>query len=224
MPPKQVAVLFNILTCAVSAWVVFRPRPYGVAEVVAIVLPLVAIWLVATSEGNIHLVPKKGSREVNLAFGLFLPAIALTIRCASDYHLLNWKPAVELALMTGLVVGFVASRFETEDRRTVTTGILLMVGCSLYGFGAWLAINSIFDRAPAANYSAQVVGKVRTRSEDGTAYKFQLARWGPDQTASQVKVRRSLFEETRIGDVVCIDVNQGRLAMPYYAVKRCADR
>jgi hypothetical protein len=191
---------------------------------VAIALPLAGIWLVATSEGSIHLDPKNGGRGANVAFGMFVSAIALMIRCASDYHLLNWKPAVELALMTGLVVGFVASRFETEDRRTVTTGIWLMVVCSLYGFGAWLAINSVFDKAPAANYSAQVVGKVRTRSEDGTTYKFQLAQWGPDQTASQVKVRRNLYEETGIGDVVCIDVNPGRLAMPYYTVKRCADR
>lgn len=210
----------NAAGVAVTIWLIIAPQNNRWAVLAAATVPWVALMLVANSAGGLTILPSKYDPHPSVTTAFLAPGLALTMRAADDLHPLYWKPMLMLAAVLAAVMGAGAIAADRWLRARVTAVVGVVIACGLWGFGAGLDADWLLDASPATVYSASVVAK-RVSHGRHNSYYLNLTEWGPKPEAGEVNVPARFYYSVGVGDVVCLPLRRGALAVEWYRVERC---
>jgi hypothetical protein len=218
---QQVARLLNIAGGAVTLWLFFYPTPYKWAIAAGLLLPALAtaaLWLLPRT---LRIVEKKNGTYPTVTIAFIGPSLCLLIRTLSDQELVSyaplWSVAGAVAAGTAGLLAVGSRRFVFRPGETASVGFTIALLALLYGYGATLAINSVYDDGAATTFTPQVIDK-HISSGKTTTYHLRLKPWGPVPTAEDVQVSAACYRQVQPGQTVTVALLPGRLGVPWFTV------
>ncbi len=219
---KKLANTFTYLTYAIAAWVYLYPQPYAAAVSALALLPILAMVIVARSDGLYRIHKQRNDAHPTFIVPVFLPALVLAIRAVSDIHLLDWTLAGEWAAGLAVVLtGFLALSDRQIAGRPSYCALYGLLMCA-YGYGGIVLANALLDHGSGQHYESAVLAKSITRGRH-TSYHLRLAPWGPREQARSVDVPSSTYREFEVGDPVCIGLRSGAVGIAWFTISRCGN-
>lgn len=214
------AGVINVIGLAVTFWAAFWPKPYRIAVLACLLMPLVAVVAVRISGTRIKLIDNpRRSRTANVTLAFGGPVVALLGR-GFDFKVMDLEsvlaPVAALTAVLTLVVWRVAR--DPNDRRWKL--LVLVPFLAAYGYGALMEANGLFDSSRPILYAVKVMGhRVLRGSRGGRTYYLKVAPWGAQVADSEVSVSRRLYEQTKVDDTVHIGVRSGYFNIAWYYVR-----
>jgi len=96
--------------------------------------------------------------------------------------------------------------------------MLLFAG--LYAYGAIAVVDAVGDGSSAAEYAPRVINKHYTTGRS-RSYYLVLEPWGPMGRPNSIGVSKKLYDNSRPGDSVCLELRHGRLDAAWYKQVPC---
>jgi hypothetical protein len=205
---------------AVALWGIFYPHPYRLVMVLLGVCPLIGLAIVMWSGGLIHVDQKAKDKRPTVAYLLIMPSLAVALRAILDVSLLDWSSALAVTLFVGALFALAAVALDTEQRRwpafLLTMGIIGVP----WSWGVATELNVQLDHGPQQGFETRVIDKHISNGKHRTWY-LTVAPWGPVKESGDESVDSELYDETNVGDAVCVSLNQGALGWRWYWLDRC---
>ena len=217
---KHAAKVLTAIAWIASLWGCFFPRPYNLAILILMALPLIAIVLQVRSRGIYQMEGRRNDARPSLAVVFLLPGLILDLRVIQDLHLLRWAPLFSLAFLVALAFSWLLFQSDADMRRRPWSLLLILLFSSAYCGGALCEGNALLDHSAAQIFSAAVTGK-HISSGKSTTYYLNLNPWGPQAAPSEVSVPGDLYRSIAPGDNVCVSLYPGALHAPWYAIDLC---
>jgi hypothetical protein len=203
-------------------WALLYPRPYEFLVVVLVVLPWIAVWIMAQAPGIYAFNASRGSAQPDLTVLLLSPGFLLMIRAITDIHTFEWQRQMLWAVLVTIPL-IVAVLWALPAARKKPGGIALTAVLLLsYGYGASELSNALLDHSSPTSYTTRVLGKHVTSGRNRTP-ELQLGAWGPQTASSDVAVTWDLYRTIRTGENVCVQLHPGALGVPWYLVAECPE-
>ena len=89
-----------------------------------------------------------------------------------------------------------------------------------YGYGAMILADTRLDHAEGQSFESQVVRRY-VGGGRSTTYHLVLAPWGPVTRQDNAGVPRALYDQTQLGQTVCVTLHPGLLRMPWRSIAAC---
>ena len=157
-----------------------------------------------------------------------LPGFVLGARAIWDIHLVDWKPALLVAVVLALLLMFAVSRADmqivladqTSARFVVAIAVLGMA--SMYCYGAIAEADMLLDSTTTPEtYRVAVVRKHVSHGKNHDTPYLTLDPWGPRTDTSSVSVSWPTYNAVVLGQTVCINLRPGALKLPWYTLYLC---
>src|SRR5262249_46386385 len=155
-----------------------------------VLLPGVGLAIVARSNGLFR-IGNDGNRNdphPNVAMPVLLPSVVLTMRVAHDMRFVQWTGVFCAAAALAALLTLAAIVVDRSLPSRPGMIILFFMFSMIYGFGAGMEGNALFDRSQPSLYSVQIANKFRGK---GSSLHLYLRPWGPQQDNDDVPVSRS---------------------------------
>lgn len=206
-----------VLWLGLSVWVVMYPRPYAVLIILLALLPMLALVL-CKCRPELFVIDESRvtSQGTDLTGLLMMPGFLLALRALKDVQLLNERqliwPTLLLHGLLLLVVLWVAPYYRHQLGRFLLLAVLLLA----YPSSLLALANRMLDAAPVMEQVVTVSAKRHTTGKGATQY-FTFA---PSVVAGvgEARVPRELYDQTQIGQPVCLTMHSGALGMSWYTV------
>ncbi|MCC5932067.1 MAG: hypothetical protein JJU28_22670 [Cyclobacteriaceae bacterium] len=218
---RQTSKLINWAAGIVAAWSFFYPTPYQYSILAAIIIPILALIVVRSSNGLIRVDEKNGSAYPSVIYAFIFPSLGLMLRAVFDYNIFDYSNAwltstiIALALLFLLLIKQKEITFKKKlDYLTVSSLALFLFA---YSFGTVIHTNCYYDNSEPEYFTAKVLNK-RVSSGKSTSYYFELSPWGQLSEIDEVSVGKGLFNRIEIGDEVNIYFRTGKLDIPWFTV------
>jgi len=217
---KPTAKVLTTIAWIASIWAWIFPRPYKLAILSLVALPLTAIVLQIRSRGIYQMEGRRNDARPSLAVAFLFPGLILDLRVILDLHFFRWVSLFYMAFLIAFVLSWFIFQSDAVMRKRPWSLLVILLFASLYCGGTLCEANALLDRSAPQNFSAAVTGK-HISSGKSTTYYLNLSPWGPQTAPSEVSVPASLYGSLSPGDNVCIRLFSGALHAPWYAVDQC---
>jgi hypothetical protein len=217
---KKLAQKLNIAAWVIAGWAWLYPRPYNLAITLLILMPWLAVTLMARSEGLFHIDQRRNDAHPSLGPMFIMPGLILAVRALNDMHALEWKPALGLSIVVGSLLWIAVVKVDPDLRSRAVSLVILLFITLAYGYGAGMETNALLDRSAPSVYSAHVMHK-HVSSGRHTTYDLLLEPWGPQAQSENISVSSSLYRSVTVGDTVCVSLKPGALNIAWFAVHAC---
>lgn len=91
----------------------------------------------------------------------------------------------------------------------------------LCGYSLTVALNAHLDKGQISPYRSTVTRKYESHGRS-TSYTLYLAPWGPFEGTNRVGVSSRVYQDTAIGDSVCLNLHPGALHAAWFEVVDCS--
>ncbi len=88
---KKISRIINWLGGISFAWTLFYPKPYDLAVLSALVVPIIALIAVKLSGGLIRIDQKNGSAYPSTIYAFIFPSLGLVVRSFFDYDIFDYS-------------------------------------------------------------------------------------------------------------------------------------
>jgi len=217
---KQIAKALNCAAGIAAVWGWLYPRPYDAAMAVLVVIPAIAVILLATGNGLYQVEGHRHDARADLALAFIVPGAVLAMRSVSDFEFLEWMPILKLAIVASMILTIVVVGADRGMRERRLAFLAFLFLCFLYAFGAMAQANALLDRSEGQIFSTKVLDK-RIESGKSTTYYFRVDPWGPRKEPNEVSVSRSMYQATDVGKNVCVWLHTGSLKVRWFVVGAC---
>jgi hypothetical protein len=218
---RQTAKVINWAAGITAAWTFLYPTPYQYSILTAIIIPIVALMVVKSSNGLIRIDEKKGSAYPSVIYAFIYPSLGVMLRAILDYNIFDYSNVwlttalITLAFLFVLLMKQQEITFKTKvDYVTVSSLALFLFA---YSFGTLVHINCYYDNSEQENFKAKVLDK-RISSGKSTSYYLELSTWGEQKEADEVSIDKGLYKRIQVGDEVNIYLRSGKLEIPWFIV------
>ena len=222
---KQITKYLNYSAWATAAWLWFYPRPYEIATMAGIILPVIGLFLVFRSKGLIKIIDVENSSYPSLSTTFSIPPIALMIRVLYDYDVLEYSNVwLYTLLLTPIILLMILKGTKGEFQvKNKLEGIIiypfLAITIGLFTFFSSITINCTFDESTPEKFEAIVIEKEVSKSnKGGTRYLLTLGPWGTVTEETEVSVSKSQFERIEDGSSINVNLKKGFLEIPWIYV------
>ena len=221
MQARKVAKTLNWVATAAAAWAWLFPRPYVLVVATLAFLPWLSILLVARSRGKYLILSRRKDPHPGLDALSLLPGLALASLAILYLHVVDWRPALAVAVIGALAL--TAAHWAIDNALRLRPALLffLLLPNGAYAYGAVVEANALLDRGPAKVFEARVVNKRVSTGRYSTTWHVELGPWGPIQQAGEVSVPRALYDSVQIGGQVCALLQKGAVGIPWYYLAAC---
>jgi hypothetical protein len=183
-------------------------------------LPAALIYLVHSKPLLYAIFKPKRDPRTDLGIAFMACGIGLIFGESS----LHFVEKISLLEYVGLVVLLFCAGIYSAARKNpqfwgAMIGMLFLA--SAYGYGLAAAADTVTDRSTPATYTARVESKHESHGRS-TSYYLDLGAWGPMQGTNSLSVSDSNYENTSIGDQVCLELHPGVLHVQWYTMVECA--
>jgi hypothetical protein len=201
---------------AAALWVILYPAPYWPAVWAAASIPLVALAMYWTDPGTYEIAEDPKLSRVELSIPILFSGSAIMLRAVLDIQLTDSNMIIVSALSGGALLAIAGGALHS----TFLSVLLTFIFFAVYLAGAIPLANVFFDQAkPRAQIAT--VDALTVSSGKSTFYYAQLSP-GIGEASSEVTVGKSLFQELKRFDRVCVHVYPGALGFEWFEVKRLA--
>ena len=189
------------------------------AAIVLAVVPVALIYLVHSEPLLYAIFKPKRDPRTDLGIAFLASGMGL-IFGNRGVHFIEWQSLMEYAALVAVLccAGIFSSARRNPQFWGAMIGMLFFAGA--YGWGVAAAANTALDHSTPANYTATVESKHVSRGRS-TTYYLDLSPWGPMQGRNDVSVSGTTYENTSIGDQVCLEVRPGVLHVQWYRMVAC---
>lgn len=202
-----------------SLWGLAYPHPYELVIGVLLALPVAALALVIASKGAVGLDGHVREHRALVAPMLFGPSIVLVFRAWLDLDTLDWLQGLGIAVALAAPLTYAITRIDPGRK---AAGFLLFGLCIVlpYSYGGLIESNFLLDQSRPQRFEARVRDKQQTTGK-GASWDLTLGSWGPMTELNEVSVTKALYENTAVGDMVCIYLFEGRWTLAWYVARAC---
>ena len=219
----------NVAALSVGFWIIFLPtRLYVLALSFCVLLPLWALALDMRTKGALGFEDRRGRRyPLSLATIVVLPALVLAVRAGIDLNFENYAPLFAGAVLFAAIIFAVVWRFNpqlgSDFNQCATIGIFALA----YSYGA-LAFADVKLDASSGHDTQTAIRHKRIHVSGGPKgssvwYQVQIDPEASPAGANWIHVQPDLWDAFQRGDIVCVHVGKGLLAISWYAVSRCVE-
>jgi hypothetical protein len=216
---RKVVGALNAVAILTIPWAWFWPEPYELVVTILVILPWLALAIVAASRGLYRLDEARNDARPSVDAAFILPAILLGWRAFADVNVVEWHLPVAAASIGGLVFAALAWLADRSVRRRWTTLAVIPFGIA-YAYGVIMLGDALLDREPPRVFRATVVDKYVSSGKSKTL-ELRLAPWGPVLEEHTIVASRSLYDGVGPGGVVCAYLRPGALRIAWYVVAQC---
>jgi hypothetical protein len=217
---RQLTKMLGIIGTGVSIWGWIFPQPYELVIAVLFLCPIVGIALAVRSKGLIQINQRRGDKRPSVASVVIMPAVVLAFRAFADFHLVDWKPALIVALIGGVLLALCIARADESARKWTALLLFMVVAAVPYAYGAVVEADVLFDKNQSQRFESQILGKHRTTGKN-PSWNLEISAWGPITEERDVSVARDLYEQMTPGDTICIRLHKGELDLGWFRLERC---
>lgn len=220
---RKVCRIVNGGATLLMLWVIFKPEPYDLVILLAILYPLAVLVVLLLFKGFVRLDEKQKTAYSNLSTALVFPSLGLALRALSDFNLLSYTPVwIPMLIVTAVLsFAFITAMkrwLQKEEGRMLK--ICYIIGfMAVYSYGAVILSNCLYDNATTTVYTSEVLDKHKT-SGKRTSYYLTLRSWGPVYENEDTDVGAPFYNVVEKGDIVSVYLKKGRLGIPWYYVGR----
>jgi hypothetical protein len=198
------------------------PDPYHVLTWTAVTLPWLAIAAVAKFKPFYRFGGPNRSYLPDLSPPLFIPGLFLALKAMKSMSTVDWHSVLTLTILGAFLVVGAAFYVDPWLRKHSGAAALLALICCGYGYGAGLEANALLDHSAPRTYSVTVLSKRISRGKS-TSYYLGVPAWGPHQSGEDVTVSGRRYQNTRVGDTVCILLRPGAFGVGWYVLASCGN-
>jgi hypothetical protein len=220
---RQLATGVNAAALALSVAAFFWTDPDHLLFATLVVLPWLAIWMVARFQPLYCFGGRSEDHHPDLTPTLLMPGFLLTLRTLSEVNTLDWEGPVLLACAGGLALTGAAVRIDPWLRTKRWIILLLGLMTCVYGYGAGLELNALADKSSPRVYRVTVLAKHISRDSKSTTWYLTLPPWGPITRGEDVSVSAARYQRTQPGDTVCVLLRSGALQIAWYQIATCSE-
>jgi hypothetical protein len=175
---------------------------------------------VSRSGGKFRILSRRKDPHPGLDLLSLLPGLALASLAILYIHVVDWRPALTVAVIGALALTAGLWAIDNSLRGRPVLLLFLLLPNGAYAYGATVEANALLDRNPARVFEAEVVYKRVSTGRYVTSWHLELGAWGPIG-ASQVSVPRTLFDAVQMGGQVCALLQPGAFGISWYYLAKC---
>jgi hypothetical protein len=171
----------------------------------------------------------RGSRRypLSLATIVVLPALLLAVRAGIDLNFENYTLLLVGAVLCAGAIFVVLWRVDPQLRGDFNQSVTIAMFALAYSYGV-LAFADVKLDASSGHDSQTVIHHKRVHVSGGPKgssvwYQVQVDPEASPAGENWIHVQPDLWESLHRGDVVCVHIGKGLLAIPWYAVSYCAE-
>ncbi|XHR28175.1 MAG: hypothetical protein ACFUZC_19885 [Chthoniobacteraceae bacterium] len=216
---RRLCRAINLASMGLAAWAYFYPHPYGSVVSTLLAFPLVGLILLRRYEGVIRFYPRARSLFPRIDGAFVFPALALALRAALDWHVLEWGPfwpPFATILTGGGLFCVVTAR---ELRRQPSAAALFAIVFTFYAFGATGNLNGLLADSPTLAFPTKVQARHSDEHDRITVYHLTVSPWGDRSKINDVLVSEEVYNRAKPRDTVEIQVRIGKFGIPFYQVR-----
>jgi hypothetical protein len=215
---RKVANALNNFSLACVCWAVFYPKPYVLVVTLVASLPWIAI-LVRWNYGRAFEIDgSEKTRRANLTNIVMLPPLVLMMRAIFDANLMSPAELIIPAVIGGILMTGVMALIAPEIRSKsglVSISIFMMIYCA----SVLPIANRLLDKTEGEKFHPMVLDKRHTEGRKHDWY-LTVDSWGSYKMGNEIEVSRNLYEETAIGQPVCLVLQDGRFGFKWYYIRK----
>lgn len=226
---KRMIAAGNVVAFAVALWTIFLPTQlYSIGLSLCVLLPLCALALEIRTRGALGFEARRGRRyPLSLATVLLLPALALAARATTDLNFESYTALIAAAVLIALTAFALFWRFDPQLRGDLNQVITVAMFALAYGYGALAFADVMLDASSGRDVQTQIEHK-RIHVSGGVKgssvwYQVKVDADASPAGANWINVRPDRWESYHGGDIVCVHIGAGLLAISWYAVSNCPD-
>jgi hypothetical protein len=223
---KNLTSYLNNIGIAVSLWVMIYPHPYQVALTIALLYPLVTLYVFYRYRKTISLEDddnKTITKQPSLITALTLPSFGLVLRAFIDYDLLVFTDSLLtwgiIVLVLTMVMVWIVSISSHKIGLFSKDSFAVILFVLSYSYGSFIMVNCLYDNSKADVYHTRVLYK-HVSSGRHTTYYLTLDTWGQRTSPEDVSVPSSIYRATQAGETIDVYVKKGTLYSPWYFVDK----
>lgn len=222
---KAWAIYLSVIAGVFGILIMFvNDAPLGeLLLVVVALLPPLAALLIHRHPLWFTIFKRKTDPRADLGLVVFFPALGLLMslqrgpaHLVDAFQLTYWALLVLVCLLAALF----RSVWENPSRWGVLAFMLLIGG--FYSSGLVSAADIVPDRSTSQPYRTEVLRKYETHGKSAGFY-LRLAPWGPLAYSDDVRVFAGVYQQTRAGDRICLQMHSGFLHAPWFTLAPCLD-
>ncbi|MDJ1467646.1 hypothetical protein QNI19_12355 [Cytophagaceae bacterium DM2B3-1] len=214
---KRISLIVNLLSLLVAMWVIIMPEPY--VMLITLSMPIVVIGVILYYKGIIRVTSTKDSGYPFIGLGVLFPGLGLIVRCMMDFTIFSYSNVwllsfiITILLFVVVLVGSIL-RYRPINYTDIIASFLFLC---IYGFGATLTLNCLYDISTPETYKVQVLDKSVTEGKN-TSYYLTLAPWEKQPEIDFISVDIAMYKRVKKEDKVTIYYKQGLLGIPWLIV------
>jgi hypothetical protein len=211
---RRVAAALTWIGIGTAFWVGFLPRPYDLAIIVALLLPVIAYCLAVPLNGRWNFAETRaGDQRPGIAMFYIPPVFALLLRIF-DYRIVDHARL----LLFGCIFALAAWALLNLLRRTTQWVSLgqasLLFLFAIYSYAAAALINVRLAPIGREDFRAEVIAS----EYDGEDATLTLAPWGPYTGTYEADVARWAQAKTPAGTMVNVYLYTGPLGARWWLI------
>jgi hypothetical protein len=214
---RRIASWIQIAGLAAMLWVVIWPRPYPVALVAGLALPVIVFILAVMLKDRWAFgEDTPADQRPNLYPLLLLSPFAIVVRAASDYRIVEYGWVILVAALLGVVTALLTTLLLRKETRLSWSQAMLAIPFAVYAYGAIVVADVELDASAPETFTVDVIKS--DMDEDGDC-KVTVAAWGPYRSERSLNVSRWLQQRAPAGSRVCMNLHRGLLGVRWWTVR-----
>ena len=206
------------LAAGAAAWCSFWPDPLGLSVAMSVVLPWLAVPVIAASKGEVVLDGPRGLAKPGVSWVLLLSTIALVLRTEFDVNTLDHARPIAYGVVLGVAM---ALAHVAADRGVWRRASWIFIPFMMaHGWGTVALGNTLLDRSTPAEFRTEIVSKYSTSGKTVSHY-LVLGPWGPRADTTDIRVDTDQYNAARTGVPVCVHLYDGAIGIAWFAVAPC---
>jgi hypothetical protein len=219
---QKITTPLNAVAWIVLALAIFYPKPYQLILSLALIIPLIAIFIVRQYNGIIKIGQEtENSKMPSLFYAIVIPAATALLK-AFDYSIFDysklWTLIVLLDVLLLLFMFFEQKEFSLKNKSSLLFIPLFALFFTMYSFGAVVHVNCYYDKSSPEIYTAKVISKRISKSRNSTSYYLELSAWGKQTKDDEVSVSKGFYNRMNENDKVNIEYREGTLGVSWFEV------
>jgi hypothetical protein len=216
----RLSVAINVAVYALGIAGFFVSDPGHLQVWVLIALPWAAILAVKYFSPFFRFGGPINSSVPDLSLALIIPGLFLSLRVLQAINPVGWEGPLSLTVIGSVLLVGAAIWGDPWLQQHRVTSVLVALLCCGYGYGAGMQVNALLDKSMPQPFQVKVLGKSVGTGRSANYY-LVLAPWGPRVAGQKLSVPRSLYEETKLGDSVCMVLRSGALGVAWSEPGSC---
>jgi|GEM_PF-6592540 len=208
------------LSIAGCIWAMVFPHPYQAVIWINLLLPLLGLLALAWSRGAIAVIGLGQNEPPQISITFLFSGLALALR-SLDYPIVGAQPALIGGSFVGIALAALSWLTQVPGRKNLVNFTAIFVLGAIYGSGSIVTLDRIMDRSPAHIHLGVVHDKYVSGSRS-VAYNIAVQPYRrPQARTVDFVVSHPVYDAVARGQMVCVGVHEGALAIRWFDLRMC---